>query len=167
MTEKIWVYKLMGTLILLMASVIYGSKKIAEERRRLREAEALADLVEHISGQIEYTMKPLPEILGAYQSEILASGAFTEVACTYGLGKAWDAYGFGIGLPDGDFKRIFRDFTREIGRGYRKEELELCSLTLKQLRTEIDKYKEDSLGREKLYRTLPPMMVLSVVLIVM
>jgi len=40
-------------------------------------------------------------------------------------------------------------------------------LTQKHLKAELEKLKEDSVNREKLYRSLPPLMVLSVVLILL
>lgn len=43
----------------------------------------------------------------------------------------------------------------------------MCSLTIRRLREEIDQLKKDIGNREKLYRTIPPLMVMSVVLILL
>ncbi len=167
MMEIVWVYKLCGTIILLIASLVFGWKKIREERLKIRGAEDLGDLVEYISEQIEYTMKPLPEILGSYQSSFLAESGLIAAAQEYGVKEAWERCGNRLTLPEGNVRKIFGEFCKEIGRGYRKEELELCGLTLKRLRSEIDRMKKDTVNREKLYRTLPPLMVLSMVLILL
>ena len=167
MTDRIWMYKLIGTVILLTASMVYGRKKILDERRKIREAEALRDLTEHIAEQIEYTMKPLPEIIAGFENGILREIGFLETAGTYGIREAWKMCQWKFCLPEGNIRSAFGEFCREIGRGYRKEELELCGLTLKRLRSEIERMKGDSGNCEKLYRTIPPLMVLSVVLILL
>jgi len=160
-------YKLIGTLILLAVSLLYGRRKIFYERQKIKEGEAICDLTEYISEQIEYTMKPLPEIIAGYRNEILAENGFLESAAAEGMEKAWEVCSDGFRLPSGGIHDIFGEFCRSIGKGYRKEELELCGLTQKHLKAELEKLKEDSVNREKLYRSLPPLMVLSVVLILL
>ena len=167
MMEEIWICKLIGTAVLLLASILYGRRKILEERRVIREGEALLGLTVHIAEQIEYTMKPLPEILAGFDDDILLENGFLKAASESGIREAWDNQDCKFRLPEKGMKQVFGQFCREIGRGYRKEELELCSLTIRRLREEIDQLKKDIGNREKLYRTIPPLMVMSVVLILL
>lgn len=167
MMEEIWICKLIGTAVLLSASVLYGRKKILEERRMIREGEALLGLTVHIAEQIEYTMKPLPEILSGFDDGILLENGFLKAASEIGIREAWDNSRRKFRLPEKGMKQVFGRFCQEIGRGYRKEELELCSLTIRHLREEIEQLKKDIGNREKLYRTIPPLMVMSVVLILL
>ncbi len=160
-------FRLLGIAVLLLASMLYGRKRIREERQKIREAEALLLLTEYIAEQIEYTMKPLPEILAGFDSPLLCEMGFTGCAAEIGMRKAWERYRGRFQLKDGKIQSEFTSFCREIGRGYRKEELELCGLTAKHLRSELERMKGDAGNREKLYRTIPPLMVLSAALILL
>lgn len=162
-----WGGKLIGAAVLLAASVIFGWNRIREEHRKIRDAEVLLELVEYIAEQIEYTMKPLPKILGTFEADALNGCGFLRISCEEGMWAGWERCKDKLSLPQGDLGRIFGDFCREIGKGYRKEELELCGLTMKRMKAEMDRSRNDIAGREKLYRTLPPLMMLSVILILL
>ena len=153
--------------MLLAASLVYGRSRISEERQKLREAEALIALVRHTAETIDHTLKPLPEIFGEYRNEVLQKNGFLAEVRSAGLRNAWENKEETFVLQDKDLKNCFSVFCREIGRGYRKEELELCSLTLKRMNEAVGKLRQELSNREKLYRTIPPLMVMSLVLILM
>ena len=167
MISGIFLMKAAGTVVLLGASMAYGGCRISEERQKLREAEALMALVRYTAETIEHTMKPLPEIFVEYRNEVLHKNGFLEEVKRTGLREAWENKEGQLVLQDKDVKNGFAVFCREIGRGYRKEELELCSLTLKRMNEAVGKIRQELSNREKLYRTIPPLMVMSLVLILM
>ncbi len=160
-------YKLAGAGILLLASFIYGSCKVREGRRRLRETEAFLELVEYVTEGIEHGMKPLPEIFAEYGNGILEQNGFLQIVREKGIRQAWLTHENRFNPTKGKGIDQFSVFCREIGRSYRKEEMELCSLTKKRLEDELAAIRVDMKNREKMYRTIPPLMVMSLVLMLM
>ena len=162
-----WLYKLAGTAVLLLASLLYGRCKVMEERKKVHEFEALLDLVNCITDGIEYGMKPLPEIFAEYRNEILEKNGFLEMARKSGLRETWMAYERKFSVSGGNGMKQFAGFCMKIGNGYKKEELELCGITRKRMEEELEKRKKDNGNREKLYRTIPPLMAMSLVLMLL
>ena len=160
-------YKLIGAVILMAASLIYGRQKVSEERRRLRLTEALCDLVKQVLDHIEHRLKPLPEIFRDYRNSELEACGFLEAVRGRGLREAWEKHGGCFRGLDGRMMTQISAFCLEIGRGYREDEVELCTFTLKQLQEECTRLKNDAKNREKLYRTIPPLMAMSAVLVLL
>lgn len=164
---EMMLYKLAGSVILVAASIVYGRKKVLDERRKLRETEVLCDLVKHVGESIEHTLKPLPEIFRYYHNEVLEECGFLQEIRESGLRQAWESRSEGMTGVDDNVNQQFSVFCREIGRGYRNEEVELCNLTLKRLQDECARLRNDSKNKEKLYKTIPPLMAMSVALMLL
>lgn len=158
--------KIIGAVILLAAAFGYGYLKIREERRKIAETDALCDLVSFIRQNIAHYMKPLPDIFAAYSDRcgLLEENGFIEICRTNGIRAAWEETVFH--LPD-NVREAMADFVRSIGGGYREDELHLCDYTLEQFEKAGLKMREEIKGKEKLYRTIPPLLALSVMLIFM
>lgn len=154
--------KIAGAIILLCAAVGYGFVKIREERRRIAEAEALAELVKYIRDNILHYMKPLPEIFASYASPLLEENGFLPDCREKGIGAAWERAVFH--LPD-KLNRTMTDFAYSVGGGYREDELSLCGYTLDVIGEAVKTMRNEQDGKEKLYRTIPPLLALSVMLI--
>lgn len=159
--------KSIGAVVLLVSSLIYGRQKIHAERRRLGLTEAMCEFVGEIGDSIEHRMRPLPDIFRSYRNQALEECGFLPAVRENGLRNAWDACAPCFRELDGRIFERMSAFCDEIGRGYREEELELCSLTIKQLRDECARLKNDSKNKEKLYRTIPPLMAMSAVLVLL
>ena len=159
--------KLIGAMILLAASIVFGLKKSREEQEKIRNAEALFSLVENIAEQIEYSMRPLPQILHVYECDALEKSGFLRIAGEEGVEEGWKRCRNKLVLPGREIEKIVERFCGEIGKGYRKEELELCGLTLKRLKAEMERSRSEFANRRKLYHTLPPLLMLSLILILL
>ncbi|MBQ8370669.1 MAG: hypothetical protein IJY35_11890 [Clostridia bacterium] len=160
-------YKAVGALILIAASLIYGRQKVLEERRKLRLTEALCDLVKQIGDNIDHRLRPLPEIFRTYRNEALEECGFLKSVRETGLREAWESRSAYFRMLDGKVSEQFSAFCLEIGRGYREEEVKLCTFTAKQLQEECAKLRNDAKNKEKLYRTIPPLMAMSAVLVLL
>ncbi len=162
MTELI--VKLLGAVILLSASLYYGQTKISSERDKLCLVSSLGDMVRFIGERIEHFSEPLPEILAAYRNEYLGQIGYLDEIRSHGIKSA--SLISEKSSPSGELE-VFEEFAAKIGKGYREEEIALCRYTYERL-SEHEKKLEGALkDKEKLYRTIPPMLALSVILILM
>lgn len=154
--------KIMGAVMLLAAAVGYGFVKIREERRKIAELDALCELVRYIRENIAHYMKPLPQIFASYNGGILEESGFLGDCRRYGIRTAWE--NSDLALPE-KCRRAMCDFANSIGGGYREDELNLCDYTLEQIDKARLTMREELAGKEKMYRTIPPLLALSVMLI--
>jgi len=154
--------KWLGAGILLIAAGLLSRGLTHEHRKVLRELEALCDMVQYIRDNIDHLMKPLPEIFASYQNDYLETIGFLQRIRHNGLKQAWDEQSFSI---SGEPHLLLTDFNRTIGSGYRTEELRLCDYTLSRLKEHLDRLHKDSSNLLKLYKTVPVMFALSIILI--
>ncbi len=154
--------KLAGGGALLLAAVIYGRGKIAGLRRSCTELSAFTDLVRYIGDNIEHFMKPIPDIVASFRGEYLRSSGFMASAEEIGLRAAWEGSDFGF---PSEAKDILSDFFASIGTGYASDELKLCAYTEKRLSAILEASEAESKNKERIYKTIPPMLAGSVVLI--
>ncbi len=164
MTEK-----LIGGLVVIVSSAIWGSLRGADERKKLSSLGEFIDLVNFIGGNIDHFRTPLCEIYRQYAStgeenhrHSAEMAEFLSTAEREGIASAWNNEI--LTLPD-EAKPNVRRFVTEIGRGYAEEEAELCRFTAENLTSIFDMLKEDIGGKVKMWRTLPPLLASSVMLI--
>ena len=160
MTETI--VKIIGAVTLLVASVYYGQVKITAERMRIIKLSAIMDMVKFIGEKIEHFSSPIPEILSEYRNSYLESIGYLEAIRTHGLSKTADIIGTS---PTGEEYILIKQFSDSIGKGYKDEEVSLCKYTHHKLTECEEKLSSALKDKEKLYRTIPIMLALSVILI--
>lgn len=154
--------KIIGAVFLLSSAVWYGYLKIRDERRKIAELEELCDLALYIRENIVHYMKPLPEIFASYSGGVLEKNGFLDDCRKFGIRVAWE--NSSLSLPE-NCNRAMCDFANSIGSGYRDDEINLCNFTLEQLCKAMQTMREEIAGKEKMYRTIPPLLALSVMLI--
>ncbi len=155
-------FKWLGAGSLMTAAAIFSICLIREHRKKLLELEAFFDMISCIRDNIEHLMKPLPEIFQNYNHTYLDSCGFLKNVRETNLQQAWEKYTCSLG---GESFRLIDEFVRNIGKGYRTEELRLCEYTLGRLRKLMDHVQADTANQLKLYKTVPMMFALSVILI--
>ena len=156
------IVKLIGAATLLVTSVYYGQVKITAERVRITKLSALADMVKFIGEKIEHFSTPLPEILSEYSNSYLDRIGYLESVRSHGLNKTVSD----LELSEADTEYILvMQFADSIGKGYKDEEVSLCKYTHMKLAECEVKLSSALKDKEKLYRTIPPMLALSVILI--
>ncbi len=154
--------ELTGAAIVIVAAILASFRLIYEYKTNLRELEALYDMISYIRDNIEHLMKPLPEIFASYSNEYLESCGFLSVVRESDLKQAWKGQVFRV---KGEAYTLTTDFVNSIGSGYRTEELRLCEYTLRRFYDIIEKTRAESKNKIKLYKTVPILLALSVILI--
>ena len=156
--------KLIGGGLIMLASLLYGRMKIAEERKKSALAEGTVEFVRAVRDNISHYKKPLSEIFDSVRIDALERCGFLPACRSDGIRAAWETGT--LKLP-GKMSEIMCAFAERIGSGYREDELELCGYTLTQLEKHAEGVRTERENREKLYRNIPPLAALSAVLLVL
>ncbi len=158
--------KLAGGIILLLAALYYSLTKQQQEKNKLIILAELCDLFGYLQKNIECFSSPLGDLYRSYTSPALAQMGFYEIWREDSLDAAMDVLSIKAGnpLPAGVEKTI-RRYSQKAGQGYKEEELQLCRYTRETLQEELQKAQKDSDGKRRMYRTMPFLLVLSVVLL--
>ena len=147
------IYKLIGTLILLLAGGYVSLAVGRFERRRLRVLDGYISLLYYIKGQIDCYAMPLPEIL------LHADPAMLAACLGLDFGRPLPPLPEGLGgeppLPamvresrlylEPESERLLMTFTGELGSTYRAEQVARCDYYIQALGEE----------RRKLFDALP------------
>ena len=155
-------FEYLGAGILVISAWLISCTLIHEHTTALNELEALYDMIFYIRDNIEHLMKPIPDIFREYKNHFLETCGFLSEVRSKDLRAAWETQTFHI---SGETKQLLEHFIKNIGNGYRKEELRLCDYTLERLRKLLDRTRSDTINQLKLYKTVPMMLALSVILI--
>lgn len=155
--------KLLGSAFLLFSSICYGEMHIRSDRLKTRDIEAVIDIIKYISEKIEYFSAPLPEIFLQYSNDHFEKTGVLEEIRRSGIKFLCTDNKLSISQEDRD---LLSKFASELGKSYVDEELALCRYTYEKLKESEAKLRETQKSREKLYRTIPPMVVLSLILII-
>ena len=153
--------KLIGCAGVLVSAVLWGIYKIRTERRKTDELAAFCDLVGYIGENIAHFSKPLPEIYAAYSDKTLSDGGFLAILRKSGMKTATESLAV---FHEREVGGEMLTFASRIGDGYREEQTALCEYTKSRLGGMLEKRKTASRDREKLYRTVPLLVALSVLL---
>lgn len=155
------VYKLIGAAVMLISAVMWGIFKVRAERKITDELEELCSLVGFIGDNITHLSRPLPEIFEEFRSDALDECGFIDALRHGGMRNAV------AHLSCGENSEITREmslFSEKLGMGYREEQTKLCDYTLGHLRALLEERKKTLRDKEKLYRTIPVLLALSVIL---
>ena len=150
-----------GAAILLTAAAGWGYFEIREERKRIRELEAVLALIRYLREHIERFGTPLSELYAAYDDPVLAQTGFLTLLRTEGMTAAAD--GAELRLSEGE-RGILSDFAGRLGRGFREEQTVLCRYAEDGLSDALGKLRSQTAGRERLWRALPVLAALSLLL---
>lgn len=156
------ILELTGAGIVILAALFLSTGLIRDYKANLRELEALYDMISYIRDNIEHLMKPLPDIFRTYTNDYLETCGFLPAVRKTDLRQAWANHRFSVA---GEAHTLIEDFIETVGSGYRTEELRLCEYTLTRLSGIIEKSRAESANKIRLYKTVPMMLALSVILI--
>ena len=148
--------------MLLASAAGLGVTSIRAERRRRRELDALLSLVRHIRENIEHFSRPLDEIYARFDDPLLAASGFLTRLRQAGMGTAVRESELGIGEEE---RAVLISFAASLGRGYREEQIALCRYTEEKLTGIAENLARSAPDRERLWRTLPVLGALSLILL--
>lgn len=153
--------KTLGIFVLLATALYYSYSRQWLGQRKRQLLEELCGLMDWIQKNIECFAKPLDEISREYTSPLLDSYGFYAKWQNQDLLAAFEELPH---LSDA-VREVLLSYGRSVGKGYKEEELRLCRYTCEQLDRLLTKQKEDLHAKNQMYRTLPFLLVLSIVLL--
>ncbi len=146
------IFKWIGCLLLLGAGTLVGIALLTLEKRRVTQGEGFLALVRFLRWQIDTLARPLPDILAACESSVLA-------AC-----------GWQSDLPPADFHSLLDgaelclseeictllyEFANGLGATYREEQLRACEYLLTRITPYCDTLRRELPKRERIAVFLP------------
>lgn len=162
MTE--WLVKAAGAVLLLASAGGFGFSSIRAERYRRRELEAFLSLVRHIRENIEHLSRPLPEIYARFDDPLLAASGFLPVLRTEGFAEALERADLRLGEGE---RAVLGEFASSLGRGYREEQTALCRYAEGKLGEAAEALGKTAPDRERLWRSIPLLAALSLILLLL
>lgn len=141
--------KLLGAMMILSVGIVSALISVQYEKRRLTVVDGWIDLILYIRGQIDCYLMPIDDILsGGDRALFEACMSPTNAADLPAILKSSQIY------LDGDAKRILESFVRQIGAGYREEQLKRCDFFVSSLRTQRERIATQLPMRVRLCATL-------------
>lgn len=141
--------KLLGALLILSVGVFSAFVSVQYEKKRLTVVDGWIDLILYIRGQIDCYLLPIGDILSGGDRALFEACMSPSNAAD--LPAMLEASGIYL---DGDAKHTLESFVREIGSGYREEQLKRCDFFISSLRTQRERIAAALPMRVRLCATL-------------
>ncbi len=157
------VVKSIGSVILFVTAFYYSWARQKQEIRKERIMSELCTMFSYIQKNIECYTMPLGEIYRGYTGPELEHYGFYN---NWHKGELMAAVNTLELLPESAKKALYK-YALHAGKGYKDSELELCRDVKNRLEEVLLQQQKEIKEKNKLYRTLPFLLVLSVVLLFM
>ncbi len=140
--------KLIGSILILCASVSACYFYEKNEKRKIYLCERYCELIKFIKSQIQYFSTPIDKILSSYKTQLaLNEEEFSEYI---ELSKLKEC----LRWSDKEEKTILEPFFLSLGKGQKAEEISLCSYTVTELEKITEKKKADYRNKIKSFRAI-------------
>lgn len=123
------ILKIVGAVIVSLSGVGLASLLCASSRAAVTQTEGLCALARYLGGEISCFCMPIPTALSRCPWEILKKCGADARVRYQSVEELLDA----CGIYDARTREITSAFAREIGRGYRAEQIALCERTAQML----------------------------------
>jgi hypothetical protein len=141
--------KFLGALLILSVGIFAAFVSVEYEKKRLSVVDGWIDLILYIRGQIDCYLTPIGDILsGGDRALFEACMSPSNAADLPAILGASEIY------LDGDARRTLESFVREIGTGYREEQLKRCDFFISSLRSQRERIATALPMRVRLCATL-------------
>ena len=145
---NILVMKTAGALLLFVSALLTSRRYAEGERGRLRDLESLMEFVRYVRTQIDCFLLPIDQITRDYKprevselTAILQKFPFPESIEKLRAHIHQEEYG------------VLETFANSLGRGYRDEQIKLCTLCLDGLEEIRTRQKKDIQSKIKMVRS--------------
>jgi len=156
---SVWLDLLGGGIILLSARFI-GEIGVHKLKHQAEIEEELIEFVKYIRDQIKNYKRPLAEIVSSFSGTVLSAYGFLKAIVENTPEVCSEK------LPiDENCKKALSLFLRELGKSYCDEQIVLCDEFLFQMSNMLEKAKDEYQGKIKMYRTLPVLAAVSLIII--
>ena len=126
--------KLLGALLVLSVGVFSAFVSVQYEKKRLTVVDCWIDLILYIRGQIDCYLLPIGDILSGGDRALFEACMSPSNAAN--LPAILEASGIYL---DGEARHTLESFVREIGAGYREEQLKRCDFFIASLRNQRER----------------------------
>lgn len=152
--------KLLGGGIILISAVLIGEISVQKIKRQAEIEEELIEFVKHVRDQIKNYKRPLAEIVDSFYGTALNAHGFLKAVVENPPEDCCEK------LPiDENHKKALSSFLRELGKSYCDEQIVLCDEFVFQMSNSVEKAKDEYHGKIKMYRTLPVLAAISLIII--
>ena len=131
--------KIIGALLILSVGGIASYSEIRYEKKALGVLDEWIDLIRHIRSQIDRYLTPLNEILEECLDKNMTLDSLYRSTAIY---------------LDSNAKHLLDHFTKDVGGGYREDQLKLCDDCIEELRCRRASYAAELPMRLKLSVTI-------------
>ncbi len=145
----------------MLTAIYYSYTHQKQECLKLKALEELCELFAYIHKNISCFSKPFGELCRGYTSPVLEQLQFYAL---WREGKTEEAVNTLSFLEKSVWNELYH-YLENAGQGYKEEELQLCQYTKERMQEAMRKQKEDSTKKNKMYRTLPFLLVFSILLL--
>lgn len=154
--------KYIGAFLLMGSAVFYSLNRLKRERLQRKSIQECIDLLRYIYRNIECFRKPLPDIIGDYESTYLKEHGFFDALQKQNILSAFESL---KPCMSSEAYSVMQAYGKSAGKGYKEEELQLCRYTCDTLQMLSEKLNKDSQTHAKMTKTLPFLFALSAVLL--
>lgn len=141
--------KFLGALLIFTVGIFAAFVSVQYEKKRLSVLDGWIDLILYIRGQIDCYRMPIGDILSGGDRALFEACMSPSNAAD--LPAILEASGIYL---DGDGKRLIESFVREIGAGYREEQIKRCDFFISSLRAQRERIALQLPLRTRLCATL-------------
>ncbi len=156
------ILKLVGAVMVLVSSAVFGSYAANVYSRRGISAEEVAAFIKYIKRNIESFSMPVGEILSTYESEHFERTGFLDAMRADGLTEAIRG---GYLTLSGTAEREFLEFASRLGSDYTDGEIKRCEYYVNLFEELSKTEKENASTNGRLYRLLPPLGAVSLIIL--
>ena len=144
--RKISILKMLGSLGIVVSSMIFYGENQRYQSKKIRQMNAFISLIEHIKNMIQSYMLPIDKILCRCDAEIMKEcGISTCESDSKSLKDIFESAEFYI---NSDAVEVILNFASEFGGSYATEQVRLCERCCESLTKLRDKQKE-TLDKER------------------
>ncbi len=157
--------KLIGSVTLILSALYYSYLLLQNAKKKLDGLDALCTMIAYIQNNIETLMRPIGEIVHSFSDYPPTLEPFMACAREMGLKEASIRCASSLSFLGSKAYDVLCTFSHSIGCGYREDEIRLCTYCHKALTEIASNERAEMQKKKKLYKTLPVMSALSVVLL--
>ena len=154
--------KIFGALLFSIAAYFWGREKGRLEEEKILILEALISFVAYTEEEITNFKTPLFRIYSEFHDSCLDKIGFIPLLRSEGIEKAKDVLKGKI--SESSFKDVSA-FAKGLGGGYSEGQKKLCEITLKRLEKSVKDLKVSLAERVRMYRLLPILISVSVIIL--
>lgn len=156
--------KIIGAVLILASSLGVSAFLTKEGKRKVENLEAIIKLIEYIKRNIDAFLTPLSGIFTGYTCEVLDGCGFGDEMRKNGLVSAVQC-GYLMLSENADDELL--SFAEKLGGGYRDEEVKRCEYYRSVFESFAEAEREKQRRNRDLYRYIPPLGALSLLLVLM